>query len=56
MASQNGIPKGILGGVLTSTGVNFPLQDAPEIFDGIQIWRAGWPLNDFREILGTRNI
>ena len=45
--SQNTFPKGILGGVLPSTGTNFPLQDALRIFRRIQILRAGWPLYDF---------
>ena len=29
------------------TGVKLPFQDAPQIFDGIQIWRTGWPLHNF---------
>ena len=42
-----GNPEVILGSVLPPTGVKLPFQDAPQIFDGIQIWRTGWPLHNF---------
>ena len=42
-----GNPEVILGSVLPPTGVKLPFQDAPQIFDGIQIWRIGWPLHNF---------
>ena len=46
-SSQNGIPEVILGSVLPPTGVKLSFQDAPQIFDGIQIWRTGCPLHNF---------